>query len=303
MNNLIDINELIKLVWNLKVKILSLSALFSILSIFYALSLVEVYTVKATLLPSDSETETSLSKTNMSKGFSLPSLAGISIGGNGASVETNIALERLGSWAFIDDFIRSNNLESSILAIKDWDESNDVIYYYDDIGYDSVKDNWDNPEFINSKQVRWQLYKDFKNNLNISFSKSSGLINIHYTHESPEIAYQIILKLISDINIEMKNRKLKILDENIRNLEEYTSSLQEAALVQRLYDILAEQMSLRVIASGDNEFAFLIVAEPMIPFERTSPRRAFVVIALSFVGFIFSIMFFLVTSFFKKRTF
>ena len=140
-NNLdaeIDLLELLKILWAGKIKIIVITILFAICSVYYALSIPNQY--KATSLLTPTQSSGGGVSSAMSQFGGLASLAGVNIG-TGESNEAKIAIEIMQSWSFIEDFIAENNLAVELSAVNGWNKStNDLLI--DDGVYDLENNKW-----------------------------------------------------------------------------------------------------------------------------------------------------------------
>ena len=115
----VDIKELISVLWAGKKIVLAVTAMFAVLSVFYALSIANEYRSTAVIAPSQGGGSSMLG--SMASQFGgLASLAGINIGGNSAG-ESEQALEIMRSQSFIVEFIDRNNLAVDLFAAVGWD--------------------------------------------------------------------------------------------------------------------------------------------------------------------------------------
>ena len=122
----IDLLELWRALMRGKWIIIAFTSVFSIASVFYALSLPNMYKSTAVLAPAESSGG-GLGKLAGQFG-GLASLAGINLGGSGPD-KTAEALEILQSWAFIEEFIQEQNIAPQVFAVKGWSpETNELIY-------------------------------------------------------------------------------------------------------------------------------------------------------------------------------
>ena len=122
----IDLLDLWRALWRGKWIVIAFIAVFSVASVFYALSLPDMYKSTAVLAPAESS---SGGLNHLAGQFGgVASLAGINLG-EGGSNKAAEALEILQSWAFIEEFIEEQNIAPQVFAVKGWNrETNELIY-------------------------------------------------------------------------------------------------------------------------------------------------------------------------------
>ena len=182
----IDLRELFGVLWSGRIKIIVITAVFAVGSVFYALSVPNQYKATALLAPAQSDGGGLSSALGQLGG--LASLAGVSIGG-GESSESQIAQEIMKSWSFVETFIADNNLEVEVYAAEGWSKGSGELHINQDT-YDSESGDW-LTEDSNGNIVpptSWQLFKTFSGMLSVSEDKKSGLVSVSIEYYSPQIA-------------------------------------------------------------------------------------------------------------------
>jgi len=214
----------------------------------------------------------------------LASLAGISIPA-ATGDESQVALEVIQSWGFIDGFIRANDLAVPIFAAKGWDEKTGELRI-DDSLYDVSKHKWiretsgDKP----AAPTSWELYKAFSERLSVSQDANTGLVNIEFEFYSPEFARDVLQKYVAALNHQMRARKLEETGRNINYLNDQISKTSVAELKTAFYKLVEEETKNRMLAEARPEYSFITVSAPMIPEQVSSPRRVLILILAVFLG-------------------
>lgn len=135
----IDLRELWNVIWRGKWIIIAITAIFAVASVFYALSLPNIYKSEALLAPADSEQQGGLSGLSGQLG-GLASLAGVNLGG-GKTDKTALAIEILKSREFFAKFAEKHNILPELLAVKEWNMPTNTVVYDDEI-YASESGEW-----------------------------------------------------------------------------------------------------------------------------------------------------------------
>ena len=292
-NDEIDFEELLRVLWSAKIKIIAITALFAFISVVYALWVPNQYKAEILLAPAQYD-GSDLSGISRQIG-GLASLAGVNLGDSQTS-EVQIAQEVMRSWSFIEDFIRTNKIEVEVYAAKGWDRKTNKLLIDDDL-YNIKTQEWyvedDNTGEIGPPST-WKLYKEFSELLVIAEDESLGLVSLSIEHYSPYIAKQWSDLYISAINAHMQKRQLERVNNNINYLNLQIEKTSKAEMKEIFYKIVEEQTKDKMVAEASPEYAFVVVSPSMIPEEKSQPQRALIVILCTFLGGILSILIVLV---------
>ena len=265
------------------------SALIGIVSIIYSLSLTNEYTATIFLTETKKDKETSLSSasTEIGLGLSLPGGFG---GGNGLTQEMNSVIIMMKSWDFIDDFIRENQLEAPLLAGEGWDPVSKKLLFNEN-KYDSQNEVWTDNNFdVEDPSIRWELYKEFIDEMDIIGDKNTSVHSLSITFYDPEMALDWVNKFYKLANQKLREKKLITLDDNIKGLRKQISENSSTILREKLYEILSRQINSKAVIEASPNYVIEPLGDPLVPFERSFPRRTLVVLGLTIVGSLFLIM-------------
>tara|TARA_Y200000002_G_C22675909_1_gene662076 strand:+ start:59 stop:991 length:933 start_codon:yes stop_codon:yes gene_type:complete len=271
-----------------------------LLSSIYALNITEEFTTDIYLTEVRGDSETSLSSVQSQNNFSfsIPSVLGG--GGNGLSSEMNKAIATMRSWHFIDEFIRTNKLEVAILAGNGWDKSTKTLKY-NSRKYDVNKQSWVNPNMnINSPDVRWELYNKFKDEISITGDKNTGIHRLSITSYSPDLSYDWAVLFYQLLNKKMMDKKLSIIDGNIKNLRKQVSQNSNSEVNKRLAGFLSKQIETKAIIEASPNYMLEPVSGTKVPYIRSYPRRSLIVVGTTIVSTILFIIFLIFFLLFRK---
>lgn len=282
-NDEIDLRELLSILWNGKFKIIFITSIFAISSIYYALSIPNQYKASVVLAPVQSSSNGLSSSLSQLGG--LASIAGVNIGGNQAD-ESQISLEIMQSWSFIENFVLENNIAPQLYADK----------------YDAKADKWliKNEFGEITAPSGWELYKKFASLLSIAKDNSSGLVHVSVEYFSPEIAHNWLDLYIKAINQHMQKRKISETTLNIDYLEQQIKITSMAEMREVFFSIIEEQTKNKMLASVNPEYAFVTVSPSMVPEEKSKPSRSKICIIITLLGGIFSVALVLVMHYLKR---
>jgi len=278
----IDLRELFSVLWNGKKLIIGITAIFALVSVFYALSIPNQY--RATALVSPAEGSGGGLSGALGQLGGLASLAGVSIGG-GESSEAQVAQEIMRSRGFIEEFISENNLAVEVFAAEGWDMGSNQLEINSDI-YDVDSLLWvrDAPAGKTAEPSGWELFKKFSGMFSVSEDKKTGMVSISVEYFSPELAKEWVDRLVIGINQHMQSRKLEKVNINIQYLEAQIQKTSIAEMREVFYTIIEEQIKSKMLAEASPEYAFFTVSPAMVPEEKSQPKRALICILGTLLG-------------------
>ena len=285
----INLKELFTVLWVDKIKIISVTAIFAILSVFYALSVPNQYKASALLVPAQQQAG-GISGALAQLG-GIASLAGVSLG-SGDSSESQIAQRIMQSWSFIEDFIKTNNLEIDVFAAEGWDRASGKLQIDEDL-YNSGITQWlvrnDETNKVGMPSS-WQLFETFTEMLSVSEDKKTGLVSVSIEYYSPQVAKQWLDMYISAINKHMQERQMEKVTRNIEYLEAQIAKTTIAEMQEVFYTIIEEQLKSKMLAEANPDYAFVPVSPSMVPEQKSQPKRALICILGTLLGAMLSVL-------------
>lgn len=294
----IDLLELWRALWRGKWIVLCFMLVFSVASVFYALSLPNMYKSTAVLAPAQSSGGGLGSLAGQFGG--LASLAGIDIGGGG-SIKTAEALEILQSWAFIEEFIQEQNIAPQVFAVKGWNaETNELIYNTEIYNPNNQAWTLELPKGEQAEPSSWELYGRFREYLSVGEDKVSGFTSLSIEYFSPEVAKVWVDALLNKINSKLKARDAEEAQKNVSFLKQQIEETPLASMQSVFYDLIEEQTKTLMLAKGSTEYVFKTVSESRVPEQRSRPKRALICIVGAFLGVFLGMFLALVRYFIRK---
>jgi len=289
----IDLRELFGVLWSGKIKIIVITAIFAVGSVFYALSIPNQYKATALLAPAQSDGGGLSSALGQLGG--LASLAGVSIGG-GESSESQIAQEIMKSWSFVEEFIADNELAVKVHAAEGWSKGSNELLINQDT-YDSENNQWltEDSNGNPAPPRSWQLFKRFSGMLSVSEDKKSGLVSVSIEYYSPQIAKEWLDMYVAAINSHMQSRQVAKVSNNIAYLKAQIDKTSIAEMREVFYTIIEEQTKNKMVAEASPDYAFVAVSPSMVPEEKSQPKRALICILGTLLGGMLSVLLVLVS--------
>ena len=284
----ITLTELIGILWDKKLIITFFTSVFAIGSVVYSLSLSNLYTSNAVLMPADKNNTTG---SMLGQYSSLAALGGFSIesGSGNKSVE---ALARLRSYEFFSSFFLPAIFYPNLVAIEKWDSETNTLIYNDEV-FDNVNKTWKNEAGSNGALITsyQEAFLSFNKALNFDQNEKTSLIRISFTHESPYIAKSWLDIIIKQINNSMRNESKMEVSKSIDFLENQTQKIKYEELKKALASLQQEQMKSLMLMEASDNFVFKVIDSPIVPEKKSGPRRSLIVILSTIFGFILISMF------------
>ncbi|MCF6217048.1 MAG: Wzz/FepE/Etk N-terminal domain-containing protein [Emcibacter sp.] len=301
-----DLKELFRIIWAGKIQIILITAVFAILSVSYALIQPNMYRATVILVSSKDDQTSNLG--NLSGKFGdLASLGGINLQ-LGSVDKSMIALKKVRTWNFIEEFITKNHIQKEVFAVNGWDISTGKLKIDKNI-YDNSKQEW--VEIYNPAQgskkgpSSWMLYDKFNEFFSVSKDDATGFISFSIEYYSPIIATEWVTKLVAQINNNERNLAIKATQENIKFIESNIRQTENFEIRNMFYRLLEEQTKKLMLSSASKEYVFKVVDQAKVPEEKSSPKRALICIFGTLLGGFLGILIVLVRFFMtepKKKT-
>lgn len=292
----IDLKELFLIIWNKKIFLFLFTIIFSLSSVFYALSLPNIYTSVSVL----SSTSSDDSLGGQFQDYStLAGIAGISIPSSNDN-KTYEAIERIKSFDFFEEqFLPYIDLKN-LVASKNWDQIGNKIIYDKKI-FDEKSNKWVRDfkfprGLIPSNQ---EAYEEYKKIIDISKDKSTSFITIKVNHVSPFVAQKWAKLIINNINDHMRELDKTVARDSINFLNSSSEKIQLFELKEVISSLLEGQMRVLTLAEANQHYVLKPISSPMAPEIKSGPSRSIICIIGSIVGFIFGIIIILTFHYYK----
>lgn len=286
----IDLKELFFITWNYRNFVLLVTLIFTFAFLAYAVSLPNIYTSKAVLIPTNQK-ETLSSKINNYS--TIASFAGVSIDEN--STKSDEAIKRIKSFQFFSEHFLPNVDLQDILAVKKWlPNTNSTIY--DKKIFDEENNIWNTKNnLIPSKQTAYKAYSDF---IKVTEDDKS-FVTLSFDHKSPYIAKEWVEIVIKNINESMRLESMNSAKKSIDFLNATSNTTNVQSLNLAISKLLETQMQTLMLSSSD-DYVYKVIDSPIVSEFKSGPKRPLIVIFGMLFGFIASVGMVLIRHFKKK---
>lgn len=296
----IDLRELFSVIWKGKWLIITITTVFAIASVVFAILQPNIYKSEALLAPA-SEEQGGLSALASQFG-GLASLAGVNLGAKGGADKTQLAIEVLKSRQFTSEFIQKHNILAELIAAKKWDRDTDKIIYDPEL-YNEQTNTWVRdvePPFKPEPSMQ-EAYKEFSKIIAVNKDKETAMVIISVEHLSPTVAQQWVTWLIQDINKVMKERDVAEAHRSTEFLNKQIALTNVADIKTILYKLIEEQAKTIMFAEVRDEYVFKTIDPALAPEEKAKPKRALICVLGTMLGGMLGVMLVLVRHFMGKE--
>lgn len=285
----IDLAELWRAIWAGKKIIATVTFVFAIASVIYAINQPNIYKATVLLAPAGEQGGAGGLAKMAGQFGGLASLAGINLGGGGTD-KTGLALEVLKSRKFIENFIDKHELLVPLMAAKNWNRTTDELVIDDDL-YDENTNQWlrevEAPKTPDPSP--WEAYREFSNIFSVNADKESGLVTISIEHYSPNVAINWLTLLVNDINNAMRDSDKKEAQSSIDFLSHKLAETNLADMQTVFYQLIEQQTKTIMLAEVSEEYVLKTIDPANAPDEKAKPKRALIVILGALLGYVLSI--------------
>lgn len=228
----------------------------------------------------------------------LASLAGVSLGGS----DVNRIIETLNSRDFIKSFIAEQDIAVEIFAVEGWNLADNTFVYDEDL-YNPRSQEWiREPEPLRTvNPTDEELYEEFREMISVGQDKKTDLITLAVTHYSPYVAKRWAGELTRALSEYLRAQDLTQAEKSIAFINQNYLDADLVEVRMTLSQVLQEQYQKLMLAKVRDYYGFEIRDSAYLPEEKSSPKRALLVIGLTFVGGLLALFIVLVQAYFSGR--
>ena len=296
MDNVINLNFIVKKIFSNKIFVLSITLTFAILFTSFSFLLPNKYSSQAVVRIPDIEGQ-EINQPLSSLG-SIGSVVGVA--GGSVADKSNIIIEILSSRDFVKSLIEPDeSFLIDLFSINGFDKENFTSLYDENIY--SPKAGWvKKPSGIyNERKPGYvEAHRLFRKSFTIFKDPKTGVIVLSFTHYSPIFAKEVIDSVILHINRTYKENELAKIEKRLDYLQEELISADLEVVRVSLSNMIETAMKEQTIATTSEQYALESIDNSFYPDFKSSPNRIFILIFSSFIGFIISVLY---VVFFKKE--
>ena len=282
----IDLRILGTVLWQSKLLIASLTCMFAIASVIFALWLPNQYRATAILTPASSSSSGSPTLNR------LAGLVGV-IGGEGRIDKSLAAMELVKTWGFLESFIQENHIEVEVFAAKGWDRASGELIVDPNL-YDTASGTWvrDFSPATGEAAVpsSWELYEVLEDSITVSQDRVTGLISLSVEHYSPILAKEWVDKLVSGINTFLQVLDRDEARKSIGYLQERIDQTSLTEMRAVFYRLIEEQTKNLMLSEVSDEYVLKTLSSAKVPEEKSRPNRAIICILGTLSGALLAVL-------------
>jgi uncharacterized protein involved in exopolysaccharide biosynthesis len=284
-----DVSSIFRSFIDNKVFIILFSAFFSLISIFYSLTLDDIYTSTTKLKFSDN-----LSTATSQSGISLLETIAPSIN----KQDDKFVLERIKSKDFFSIFYKDDAFLKNLMAYDQYDKESNNNYYLSDVYNIEDKEN----PWINGKPSLSISHETFiGSNLRIEKKRESGLITLTISHRSPYIAKEWSDKLLVEINSYISAIDRKKANDAYSFLSEQLNKKPVAQMARTISLMIEKELNTLMLTEILEGYVFEIIDNPLVAERKSYPSRFLIVFLTGFISLCFSCLLVAFLSFNDKK--
>ena len=287
----INILEFIETLWKGKFTILILVLLFSISSVFYALSLKDYYQSSSLLsINQDSNNSIGGLSSIASQYSSIASFAGISLPSQSGS-KKDLVLATLNSRVFLERLLQNDWVLPGLYALTSYNKSTQNLNF-DKSLYDPATKKWqlDNKTNKSLKPSLLEAHTKYINILNIEENNSNSFIKIEIEHISPVYAKELIELIIEEINLMIRGQDMRESSNALKYLENQINQTKVADIRNSINTMIQAQIQTQMLAKIKKDYLLTQIDPPFVAERKSSPTRSVICIVGAILGLVFGIL-------------
>lgn len=279
-DDVIDLPKLFFILWGGRWVIVTVTLVFAVVGIVFALSLPNQFKSKGVYAPAQKEVDGNLP----GQFGGLAAMAGINLGG-GNSNDIDQAMELVLSWAFLEKVVYKYELKPLVMGVNGWDQEADELLWDEDV-YDAENKKWvrNPPSGMVPEPSSFEVYEKLKEMIEVNYDTKVGMVNISVQYFSPSIAKEWVDILVAELNSHFQVRDVLKASRNIEYLENKIEGTSIAGMQEVLYGMIEAQTKTLMLAEVSGDYLLECVVEPKAAEKHSSPKRALMVFLFVFLG-------------------
>ena len=289
-----DAIRIIKLIFNKKITITTITLISMLLSLAFALSLPNIYKSEALLAPANQEESLSSRLGELS---SLSGFPGLNIGYSNDKKSTE-AIERIQSFHFFSGHILPFIKLEDLIAVKAWNTQNDEVMYKKNI-FDKSSNTWIRDVSYPLKKIpsAQEAYKVYLDILTVNLDKNTSFVSIAIEHQSPKLAQDWVDIIVRQINQVMRDIDYQLAKKHIDYLIEAENTIKVQSVKESISRLLESQMNILMLSNSNDSYIFTLIDPPLIPEKKLRPSRLIICLIGTLLGMMLSFIFIAIQNF------
>ena len=293
-NDEIPIYDIFSLLIKKKKFISLVTIIFAIFSVFFSLSLPNIYTSSSVLSVIDDSGSKNISALASQYG-GLASMAGISLPSASGEDKSSLVIQTLLSRDFVKRLIENEGILPGLIAAEGFDK-NTMKVIFDDEVFNGSKNLWVRKPPKNKNKIPSYLeaHEAYIKIISVSKDKLTGYITLSVDHVSPVFAKDFLSLVINEINTSIRNRDMQEANDSIAYLKNKLITTQETDIQYSINQLIMTQLEKLMLVNVRGEYIVSPIDNAFIPENKSAPARAIICIILTMIGFMISCIFILI---------
>jgi LPS O-antigen subunit length determinant protein (WzzB/FepE family) len=295
----INLVAIFKILWDSKLKIIFVTLIFAVSSVFYSLGIQNTYTSSSLIKLTEADSN---QLSGMASQFGgLASLAGVSMP-NAGNDKSRYVMETLRSRDFLRHLLEFDGVKESLVAAKKYDKITKKIIFDEDL-FDSKTRQWKKRNnSVNVIPSYLEIYEEiYKDTFKVSHDIQSGFISVSFEHISPVFAQSFLSLSLEELNNVTKELDLEKSSRALVYLEEQLLIKREKDIKNSLQSLIFAELQTKMLANVSDNYLIETISKPFIPEIKSGPFRAIICILITSFGGMLACLFFLIRQFIFER--
>ncbi|WP_027390071.1 Wzz/FepE/Etk N-terminal domain-containing protein [Chrysiogenes arsenatis] len=285
----IDLRELWDTIWKNKWFIVILSSVITIVTIFYAMTLPNVYRTSTVLIPQGE------AKPSMASGLgALAGLAGIDLGGGQINVGDQLSII-LSDKTFVEHLVREHKLYERFQS--DQTDPNlrfalGVRFFYDAVNFGGGKEvNFTELSATEQSELIFDTVQEMQKILKVETSKQTSAITLSAEHPDATLAHQLVSLFLEASTEHLRTVEMADIDQKINFYNQEIARTPEITLKNQLSQLVSALIQKKVLSQASEHYQLRQITQPVVshPKDKVKPKRALMVVVAMVTGGILSI--------------
>jgi hypothetical protein len=276
-NDEVTLVELFTILWKKKIVVAGISLFFALSSVFYSLSLPNIYQSDVVLKVAGSGGSMSAK----SQFGSIAAIAGVNLGaGDALSEKANLAKQVIRSRDFAKHISSFPQVLPALMALEEYDPATQSIIFIEDL-YDAENQKW-----LGALPSDNEVYKKYLSMVSVFIDIDTEFLAISIEHQSPYFAKSFLELIISELNNIERYRDIAEAQRSKAYLTEQLGIYKVADIRNSINALIQSQLETEMLANVRIDYLLRPLDSAYVPDKKSGPVRTMICIAGTFIGFL-----------------
>ncbi len=136
-------------------------------------------------------------------------------------------------------------------------------------------------------QKIWRGIRYLERRMKVTNKQKEGIVELTFEFNDPNETALITQDIIDELNEYMSSEAKRVAETNKKYLESDVNTVSDPFIKDKIFNLIAQQAEMAVMAEAKENFAFKVLDPPMVPDRRIRPKRGQMVM-ISFVTSLFA---------------